>query len=501
MIHNKIKFILTFLLITAFGYADWETIGGNSQRTSFLDVVGPESKYDILWEGSIPSDGGWPILISGNKLIVNRKRDSAYSPIVCHDLFNGDTLWTLDFPGGYHSYSIPLGFRNNVVYASNWFGDLVNGDTLYAINAENGEIIWRSNVFILGDYDLGAVFSEKGDLILSTPDSVTRINHLNGRRIWCIKRSVPVVSSYNGLTVFKDKIYGWFLGPLNTLQIISISIDNGDIKDCIDIPSTNPPVSLLTGPLISVDDNGIIYALRAEDNLVAIKDNNDKLSILWNIPIRNGGDTNPALGPEGSIYFINHNKIMRANTENGKIIDSSITVNADTSKYLNGYFAIDGKGTVFFNNHNYDYGKLYSFSENLELNWTDHIKGIGHGGPALSKHGLLAIAGADNFLRVYKPVNLKSNNLSMHYKNTTVSCSVFPQCIAFNYYVKYNSNVRLLLYNSKGQEIYNLTNLPNTPGFNTMKITNSNFNFCNGIYLLKLNIGAETKTGTFTIIK
>jgi len=41
------------------------------------------------------------------------------TPLVCHDIFTGDTLWTRELGGGNNGTSVPLGFKNNVVYASN----------------------------------------------------------------------------------------------------------------------------------------------------------------------------------------------------------------------------------------------------------------------------------------------------------------------------------------------------------------------------------------------
>jgi len=66
----KIRNLLLVLFLYVICCANWETIGGNSQRTSFLDVVRPESKYDILWEGSLYSCAGLPILIYENKLVA-----------------------------------------------------------------------------------------------------------------------------------------------------------------------------------------------------------------------------------------------------------------------------------------------------------------------------------------------------------------------------------------------------------------------------------------------
>lgn len=498
MPHKKIKPLLTILLTTILCYANWETFGGNSARNSFLNVVGPESPNEILWEGSLPSNGGWPILISNNKLVTCRAVNWEDAPLVCHDLFTGDTLWTKDFGGGSHSTSIPLGFRENVVYAANWFGN-TEGDTLFAIDAHNGEIKWFTDIGVLGVYNLGIAFTDNGDLILPLPFNIVRINHLNGDTVWCIERIVPVISDYCGLAVFNQTAYGWAI-IANELQLIAINVETGEIKYGKGVPTTHPPVNIWSAPLPVVSPSGIVYMYRPEDNLVAFKDTKDSLAILWNVPIREGGNTKPSIGLDGSVYFTHHNRIMRADTETGEILDSSIIIWNDTITYINALFSTDAKGTVFFNT-NYGGGILYSFTKNLKLNWTDSIDVMGYGGPALSKHGLLAVAGKGNILRVYKPVNLKTKKILVCSDQTEISYFLTPHLMMFKYYVQHRTNVNLILYNLRGQTIYSRNNLPNKSGFNMVRIDDSNLNIISGTYIYKLQVGSKTQTNTLHISK
>jgi len=500
--NHKNKTIIPFILslCTIIFAQNWETIGGNSARTCLSDAIGPV-KPEILWEGSVNSIAGLPILIFNNKLVITRVIESTSedAPIICYDVFSGEMLWSLDFGGGPHSTSTPLGFRNNIVYASNWFGDASKGDTLYALNAENGEILWKSKTLILGQYYTGIAFTENGDIVLPLPDSVARINHENGEYIWCIKRYIPV-PTWCGLAIFGKTAYTWE-GPFGKpLVIIAIDVETGNIKYQKEIPIAGS-VGLNAPTTPVVDNKGTIYSLRPENNLVALQDNGDSLSILWNIPIEEGGYTELAIGPDGSVYFTNHKRIMRANPLTGNIIDSSIILKPTTPQYFSGHFAIDDNGTVFFNNGgNFSEGKLYSLSSALEVNWADSIYHMQYGGPSISSHGILAVAGANNILRVYRPENLDINNHFTTFKpEVTHFCST--EYITFKYYIQNHTSVKLILYNLRGQQIYSLENMPSSPGLNTLSNKEIPEKFGVGQYIYQLNIGKKSISKSITIVE
>lgn len=388
-----------------------------------------------------------------------------------------------------------MGFKNNVIYALNWLETMK--DTLYAINADNGTILWRSTFGIAALYITGLVFTKNNDIITADLSKIARINHKDGDTLWCIERHTPGLT-WVGLALFEGIVYGWE-GVVGTeFSIIAIDAETGIKKYKKAIPSAGIiNLHATTIPIVSKDT--IIYALRPENNLVALKDNGDSLSILWSIPIIDGGNSKPSIGPDESVYFTNHKKIMRASPE-GKIIDSSIIIQSEAVQYQNGYFAIDANGTIYFNNNTYN-GVLFSFTKDLQLTWTDTIKGISHGGPALGPNGLLAIAGADNILRVYKPENLFSNyqyslNLKPH-----VLCMCSKGYITFKYYIQEYTGVKLLLYNTRGQEIYAYENMPNSPGFHCVNIKDINENYGNGRFIYQLIIGNKSISNTVSIVK
>jgi len=418
------------------------------------------------------------------------------TPLVCHDIFTGDTLWTRELGGRNNGTSVPLGFKNNVVYASNYTGG-AGKDLLYALNAENGDIIWVNDIGIIGAYYLGCTFTDNGDFILPiSNDRVARFNHKNGDTLWTVKRLVFATPSYCGLSIYKETAYGWELGPSNEAMIVAIDIKTGKKRYRIEIPRTGSPKPYAVGPLPVIDSDGIIYVHKSNDNLVALRDNVDSLSIIWSDTIRDGGTGKPALGPDGSIYFTNHKRIMKADTKTGKIIDSSMIIVVDTNYDINGHYAIDAKGTVYFNPC---YHQIYfAFKYDLQLNWTDSIKHISYGGPALSKHGLLAVAGADDILRVFRPVNLQTNKSIKTNKKIPILHQCYPDYFIFKCHITQHTKVKLVLYNVLGQQVYCAEKASVNPGYHTKRI---NIPSGSGQYIYKIYMGSDYFTDKITVIK
>ncbi|MFH1734906.1 MAG: PQQ-binding-like beta-propeller repeat protein, partial [bacterium] len=120
---------------------DWITGGGNAARNAISDEIGPSSP-ETLWEVSSPAWFGNQMFIEGDKLVTRRYQSPYTVPIYCYDLDNGDLLWNLNLPGAFQS--LPLGIRDGQVYALKYLETGLN--TLYALNAADGSIIWQVEV-------------------------------------------------------------------------------------------------------------------------------------------------------------------------------------------------------------------------------------------------------------------------------------------------------------------------------------------------------------------
>jgi hypothetical protein len=93
---------------------DWNNCGKNAFRNGLSPIPGPDGP-SILWQGTEPGLFGFPIYIEGNILVTSRFTSLNYSPVVCHDLYTGQLLWTADVTNG-TGRSIPMRIRNGKVY-------------------------------------------------------------------------------------------------------------------------------------------------------------------------------------------------------------------------------------------------------------------------------------------------------------------------------------------------------------------------------------------------
>ena len=187
------KLLVLFSLLAATAPAgEWMTSGGNPARTGLSDEYAPGGP-DLLWSGTLSGWFGLPIFISADKLVTMRFQSIDYAPMVCHDLFTGETLWTRDFPGA-NSRSVPIGLRDSRVYAINFQES--RHDTLYCLDADNGEILWRGRVTVEMSISESATFAENGDLLVNASDfKIARIDHADGDTVWTTYRLWPVTGS------------------------------------------------------------------------------------------------------------------------------------------------------------------------------------------------------------------------------------------------------------------------------------------------------------------
>ena len=121
-------------------------------------------------------------------------------------------------------------------------------------------------------------------------------------------------------------------------------------------------------------------------------------------------------------------------------------------------------------------------------------------GPALSKHGLLAVAGAENILGVYKPVNLDIKKLENYSDIQNIKAYSSSQFLHFVYYITTNTDVKLILYDLRGRYIYNNI-LPGESGIHKVKLDYHRENISSGRYIYRLMTGKTETTNIIQILK
>jgi outer membrane protein assembly factor BamB len=273
---NRLSLLLLAVAIASAG--DWVTGGGNPWRSGLSDERGPASREDLVWQGTLPGIFGAPIYIWDDKLVTMRFQTSDYAPIVCHDLTTGETLWTRDFPGT-NSRSLPIGFRDGRVYAINFQERTNERDTLYALNATDGQIVWRSTIHAWMSITESASFAENGDLLVSADSfRIARVNCTTGAVVWVTPRVWPVTGAAD-ICVYDSTVYA-YTGDIGSLFLNAWDIGTGRFKYKTRIQDTHPGGPLpQSAPMVG--DDGTIYAHKPGDNLTAIEDSGDSLHVLW----------------------------------------------------------------------------------------------------------------------------------------------------------------------------------------------------------------------------
>lgn len=387
---------------------DWTTgPGGNSTRDCLSSQFAP-SENQLLWQGSLPAIVAQQAVIEGNTVVMARITSFTIptgTTIVAHDLHTGAQLWDIQLP-----YTPPDDWRSRVsairdgqVYATR--AGNTNHSPLYALDVNDGSIIWESQDFIDESTTEGLAFTSNGDLIVGNFSSVMRISKNDGTTMWQTSRSCPTT---NGclVSVFANTGYFWQAsgqGPIVT----AIDLATGAV-----LYSSNgigggivQQLGLFVGP------DGTVYAPRTQNNiitdfLVALEDTGIALNEKWSVPIGYIPFGTMGVGPDGSVYSYqtdNDNDvftILRIDPITGNIVDTSQPLAFGFP--LAPRMAIDATGNVFVTNGSFPSGALYTLNADLTLRWSTNIPNVNIGGPAIGQDGILIVCGVGTDVRAYQ---------------------------------------------------------------------------------------------------
>ncbi|MBM3315540.1 hypothetical protein FJY71_06855 [candidate division WOR-3 bacterium] len=391
----RISIPALLLLVTLAAGGDWITSGGNPWRSGLSDETGPQSRT-LLWQGSLPAEFGAPVFIWQDKLVTMRFQSMSYAPIVCHDLATGETLWTRDFPGA-GSRSLPIGFRDGRVYAVNFQES--QHDTLYALDAGDGHILWRGRVAVWLSITESASFAEDGDLLVAADNfRIARVDCQTGDTVWTTSRVWPVTGSAD-VCVFDSTVYA-YSGDIGSFSIDAYSLATGRLKYSKRIEDTHPGgPAPQAAPMVG--DDGTVYAHRVGDNVTALRDTGDSLAVLWvhelsgEYPLYSAF-AHFAVGPDRSVYVASSGRIQRLDPTTGAAVDSSDYLEAGFHVRL----AVGCDSTVYLSTGAVS-GGFYALTPDLDIIWGDTLPNINTSGPAIGPGGVLAVAGNGNALKVY----------------------------------------------------------------------------------------------------
>jgi outer membrane protein assembly factor BamB len=393
--------------VTGWARADnWQTgVGGTAARHSLSEEIGP-SAPDILWQGSLPAIVSQQAAIDGT-IVVTSRIGSFTIPtgtwIVAQDLLTGEQLWQerlpYDFPGSSWR-SRATAIRDGHVYATR--AGNTNLDYLYALDENDGSIVWQSEDLIDESSTESLAFTADGDLVAGNFTSVSRIDKDTGLTVWSSPRSCPTSNGCQA-SVFGNRVYIWQAsagGP----KVTALDATSG-----AELYSSDPigggfirQLGLLVGP------DGTVYAPRTQNNpltdfFVALEDTGAALLEKWSVPMGYSPFASFGVGPDSTVYAYNTLKqIVRLDPDTGAVLDTSIALRADTEVTLAARMAIGADGVLYVTNGGFADGRLFSFDPDLTLRWSTPVTNVNVGGPALGSCGILVVCGIGTDMRAYQ---------------------------------------------------------------------------------------------------
>jgi outer membrane protein assembly factor BamB len=462
------NFLYTALLFLSFSLPaqtlDWNTgLGGNSSRNALSDLCGPETN-EVLWENGQPSVIAFQAMTDSNIVATSRIFDLANTlygtDIVAQDILSGDTLWTTQLPVDFPDTdwrSRVSAMRDGVIYATR--SGNTNYTYLYALDAADGSILWKSEDLINEGSTETAAFAANGDLIYGNKDNILRIDHLDGSTVWSTPRSAPT-SNGQAVAVYEGKGYYWEASPFGP-ELSVIDLETGAFQY-----SSYGLLGLIQQVAPFVGPDGTVYAPRTQNNpvtdtLFAFTDTGNSLEKKWAIPLAYVPFATFGVGPDGAVYsYSRMGRVLRLNPETGAATDSSTVILTEGSPSPR--IAIGANGIIYLTNDDGPNSLIYSFNPDLTVRWADPLPNVNTGGPAIGMDGTLIVCGIGNTVRAYEGVPCPVQTKDIKEAENTFSLFPNPAQDWFVIKTKKQTDGRASIYDQLGRVVKEVV-LDNNP--------------------------------------
>jgi len=372
----------------------WSTVGGNNEHNGLSDEIGSYT-HAIAWEAqTLPATIAMQVYTEGDRCVTMRYNFSPMEgPLVCHDVFTGDTVWTrLYRPGGKF---VPFAMGDSRVYVRNFKES--GHDTIFCIDVATGEILWQSDwTGPLGLIWCGCL-ADDGDLITPCAENgIARLDKLTGDTVWTNSRPIPNTGA-EWIVMSDSVVYAWEgLGINRPKYLIAISAQTGHtLFKSPELPGDgDQEIPFVVGPgqvVYCQRDGGLFYAFRNTDTAFAQ---------LWTrSDLSTGTYSNYGVGPDSTLYVPSGTRIYRLNPETGATIDSSPVL---ATAAINARISIDKWGYVYACvTTGSGEGHFYALTTDLDTLWCDDVGYCYYSGPALTHPNLMIVSGPGTLLRAY----------------------------------------------------------------------------------------------------
>ena len=317
--------VLTFSFSIA---QNWNTgSGGNAGRNGLSNETGPETE-DLLWEGGLFAIIAQQAVIDGDVVAMSRIADISDvldgTDIVAQDLSTGDFLWTATLP----IEDPENDWRNRVSAIANGYvyatrSGNTNKSYMYALDINDGSILWQSEGMVDESSTESTNFREDGALVVGNNRSVLCIDPEDGSTLWEIARSSPT-SNGQEVAIYGNKGYFWEPTPFGP-ELTAIDLARGERLYSSGALSAGLIQQL--APFVGPD--GTVYGPRSmnnptTDSLFAMIDTDTGFVKKWATPIGYVPFSTGGVGPDGSVYTYGRGaNVIRLDAETGEILDSS----------------------------------------------------------------------------------------------------------------------------------------------------------------------------------
>ncbi|NRA57550.1 MAG: PQQ-like beta-propeller repeat protein [Phycisphaerales bacterium] len=269
---------------------------------------------------------------------------------------------------------------------------------VYALDAATGDILWFSTEeTTIGFYD-GAVFADDGDLIAADFRNIKRFDAETGDLVWEASRSCSVSGSCGG-AIYDGKVYVVDAVP-GGHAVKRYDLETGAFEVESEIM---PGFTIQTTPMIGPD--GTIYVQRVQNNptvdfFYALDDNGSDITIRWDVEAGWTTNTEFTVGPDGSVFAIDRDfAIMKIDRATGDVLDRTLPLDGGAG---GARMAADCDGNLYVINGEFATGRVFSFDTNLEERWSEPVRNVNIGGPAIGPDGTLVIAGVGSDIRAFR---------------------------------------------------------------------------------------------------
>ena len=490
-----IAFFLSLLFIVLFSLQsfsqslDWNVgIGGNSGRNSVSWALGPlvenGSEPNLYWEGGQVAPVATSPVIYGDNLIVTRRvtgNSSQESWIINYNVYTGDERWRVQLPvDTHHNYSKVSSVNNSHVYA-NRAGGASQPEYIYALDIDNGDIVWISDIKI-GEHESESIaFAENGDLIAADLDHICRIDFEDGSTIWETPRN-GASSDGDSPTVYRDRVYVWDQNSMG-MFISTLDIESGELL--YSSPIIGSPG--FQQQCLTIGVNGTIYAgiMRGNDidSLHSLTDNGETFIKNWSYPAGYTSYGYYGVSPYGSyVYAFSRNEeLVSLDVNSGEVLNTSVKVGLNDGYGFSPYLAIGEDGMIYLAVEDWPDYKLSFFTPELELLWSESIYGLR--GIALAD-SVLVVNGKSNIIRAYKGRYNPTADLIEMPEEKNIDVYPNPSSGIINIhsnFSNYNNEAKIEIINITGELVYSSKFLSESNTIIGVDISGLK----NGIYILR----------------